>query len=198
MARGRPKKQGAREPNGRIQRVAEDQRALEQQHGNLTARCRLMGLPSTNANLRAMRAQMAGCNAGRAILVAVHDPDERTQLFAAVQHMRRVIAMHDASIGAPRRHAVCLRLLAPLDAMETSADAPAYDDRSEADRARAATSALMAMEGWLGWTDSGSASEARRVVIDDHEVRDTIGMLSALRCVSDGLRGNRMTYRRKR
>ena len=53
----------------------------------------------------------------------------------------------------------------------------------------------MRLEGWLGYADKPAASEAKRVVWDDQIVTDGPAMLSALRCVSDGLRGKRMVYR---
>lgn len=196
MRAGRKRKAGSREPSGRVQRVAEDLRALDVQSNTLAARCRAMGISPTASNLRRMRSQMAGCNAGRAIIAHVADPDEQSSLFAAVQHMRRVVAQHDAAIGAPRRHAVCLRLLVPIEAMTADADSPAPDMRSEAERSRAATSAMMRVEGWLGWTDAGAASEARRVCLEDDPVRSPLALLAALRCVADGLAGRRMIYRK--
>ena len=126
---------------------------------------------------------------------AVRGHESRLLLWDAIQHMRRVVTSYDAAIGAPRRHAVFLRLLAPAEAMEADAETPPKDERTDADKMRGATSALMAMEGWLGWTDKDGASQCRRSVIDDEPVRDIDGMLSALWCVSDGLRGKKMQYR---
>lgn len=192
---GRPRKTGKREANGRIVRDAEDLRALDQQAGNLIARCREMGLPVTVANLRAMRSQMAGCNAGRAILVHVQDGGERDRLFGAVTHLRQTVARHDAAIGAPRRHAKCLALLVPVDPMQASADSPAFDDRTPEEKARAATSAWMALHGWLDHTDKRAASEAKAVCLEDQAVRDPVGLLSALACVADGMAGRQMQWR---
>jgi len=109
--------------------------------------------------------------------------------------MRRVVTAYDAAIGAPRRHAVCLRLLVPIARMEATAETPPVDDRTPEDRDRQAVSALMQLEGWLGWTDNAAMGEAKRVVWDDVEVRDVTGLLVALRCVSDGMQGRRMVWR---
>ncbi|SEN51021.1 hypothetical protein SAMN04489859_1008111 [Paracoccus alcaliphilus] len=154
-----------------------------------------MGKEITPANIREMRAPWWGCTAGRVIGREIMDETTRKDLWSAIVHMRRVVTSHDAAIGAPRRHAVCLRLLAPMDAMEADAETPPADTRSDADKQRQATSALMRIEGWLGYTDKTAASEAKRVVLDDAICVDTAGLISALRCVSDGIKGKRMQYR---
>ncbi len=105
--------------------------------------------------------------------------------------MRRVQIAYDRAIGAPDRHAKCLRLLVPIDALSTDAETPPLDERTDEERQRAATSAMMRLEGWLGYTDKAARSEALRVVVDDAEVRDHAGLLSALLCVADGLSGMR-------
>lgn len=200
--RGRPRKIGAREPTGRLQRPSAAEmrrftleRELAEQAPVLSARCRQMGREETQDAMVAMRSQMAGCHAGQAILRHVDGAEDRSRLFAAVTHIRRVQARYDASIGAPRRHAVCLRLLVPLDATETSADAPAYDDRSEEERARSAVSAWMAVHGWLGFASRAAASQVWRSCVDDEPVRDVIGLLDGLRCVAEGLAGERIAVR---
>lgn len=164
----------------------------------LEARCRQLGLAPTRANVRDVRAPWWGCKAGAAMATAVQDDAGRAELWDAICHMRRVQVAFDRAIGAPSRHATCLRLLLPVERMEADADAPPADDRPEADRYRAAVSALMAVEGWLGWTDGASAGQAKRAVLDDDAVTDCAGMLSALRCVADGLNGRAMVYRGRR
>lgn len=160
----------------------------------LEARCRQMGEPVTRASLREARAPWRGCNAGRAMAEAVA-ADERAELWDAICHMRRVQLAHDLAIGAPRRHAQCLRLMLPVEALEADAAAPPPDTRSPEERLRSATQALMAVEGWLGWTDAAAAGECRRVVLDDVECRSPAALLRALRCVADGISGRRMVYR---
>lgn len=161
----------------------------------LQARCRHMGKEVTHENIRDMRAPWWGCYAGRLIAQEPMTEQDRLHLWDAIQHMRKVIAAYDAAIGAPRRHAACLRLLAPTDAMKADASSPATDDRTPEQIQRDATSSLMRLEGWLGYADKTAASEAKRVVWDDQIVTDGPAILSALRCVSDGLRGKRMVYR---
>ncbi len=181
-----------REPNGRGQRDAIDR---DPSIPALMVRCRIAAKDVNQDNLRDMRAPWNGCNAGQAI--ADLGKDERDYLWTAICHMRRVIVAFDNAIGAPSRHAKCANIIAPVDAMEADASSPPLDERTEAERQRHATSALMALEGWLGWCDKADAWQAKRVVWDDMRVTDKPGLLSALRSVSDGLRGQRMVYRAK-
>jgi hypothetical protein len=181
-----------RQPNGQRRRTVEDRDASVQA---LKVRCRLAGLPETAAGLREARAPWLGCRAGRAMAAAVTDHEERAQLWDAIQHLRRVQVAHDRAIGAPTRHARCLRLLVPVEAMSADAATPPVDERSDEERQRDATRALMRVEGWLGYTDKRARSEVLRVVVDDGEVRDVAGLLSALLCLSDGLKGRRMVWR---
>lgn len=160
----------------------------------LKARCRQIGVKADETGLREARAPWFGCNAGRA-MAALAPAADHPDLWTAICHMRKTMARYDAAIGAPRRHAVCLRLLAPQDVMEATADSPAPDDRPADERQNAAVKAWMAMHGWLGWADKRAASEAMRVVIDDERVTDADGLVLALRCVVDGIRGARMVYR---
>lgn len=102
------------------------------------------GIPADRAN-----SPMAGCWAGRVILNARLPAAEESDLWQAVQHIRRVKAAWWYSIGAPKPDAQCLRILAPTDALATSADAPAFDDRSEQERAIAADRENRALEAWV-------------------------------------------------
>ena len=180
-----------RERDGRKHRTRADRDAAIE---TLETRCKKMGKEITPENIRDMRAPWNGDDrAGNAI--ADLPEDERRHLWDAIQHMRCVITAYDAAIGAPRRHATCLRLLAQPDAMEADASSPAIDDRTPEQRQRDAVSALTRLEGWLGYTDSRAASEAKRVVWDDQIITDSHALLSALRCVSDGKRGRKLVYR---
>lgn len=180
----RPRQAGKRDRRGRLLPQSEDDLALAEQAGNLAARCRAMGLDPTPANLRMARSQMWGCNAGRA---CIGQPDA-AELYQAVQHVRRVIVRHDWAIGAPRRHAVCLRLLTPVDAMEARDDTT-HDDRSEEDRARSAVTAWTRLHGWL-W-EVTAAGEVMAVCVEDAAVKDKPRLLAGLRRVTEGIRGRK-------
>lgn len=181
-----------REPNGRTRRSMADR---DPSIDPLAVRCRHVGIQPDAAGLREACAPWFGCRAGRAMAAAVRDHDERSRLWDAIQHMRRVQVAMDRAIGAPSRHARCLRLLVPVEAMSADAETPPVDERSDEERLRDATRASMRVEGWLGYTDKPARSEALRVVVDDGEVRDVAGLLSALLCVSDGLRAREMVWR---
>jgi hypothetical protein len=182
-----------REKSGRTYRAREQRDpAIE----TLKTRCRHMGKPITNANLREVQAPWWGCYAGRVIGDTMLAEHERQDLWAAVTHMRKVITAYDAVIGAPRRHAVCLRLLAPASALEADASSPAPDDRDPETKQRRATAALMTLETWLGQGDKVAAGMAKRVVWDDQTCPDPVGLIEALRDVSHGLRGKKFPRRR--
>jgi hypothetical protein len=181
-----------RQANGQKARPAEERGADKVA---LKARCNQRGVPATAKNQRDSRSPWWGCNAGRAMANAVEDHSQRLKLWDAIQHMRRVITAYDASIGAPKRHATCLRLLVPLEALEATAETPPVDERTPEERGRDAVSGLMALEGWLGWTDKVAAGEAKRVVWDDEAVRDSEGLVLALQCVVDGVEGQTTIWR---
>ncbi len=181
-----------RQPNGKPYRAPEDKGADKVA---LKARCRQRGAEATSAQMRESRAPWWGCHAGAAMASAVPSDEDRRDLWDAIGHMRRVITAHDRAIGAPHRHAICLRLLLPPE--DTSADATTapLDTRTDAEKQAQAVAAYMQLEGWLSYTDKRAASEARRVVWDDAPARDPAALISALRCVSDGLKGKPMAWR---
>ena len=189
--KGRPFKAGKREPNGRIQRDFKAEREIDVQGDNLKARCVDMNIAPTNANLILMRNPMAGCNAGRALM----SNTDGANLFAAVTHFRRVIVAHDRAIDAPSRHPVCVGLLSPPEPFEVTAASAPLDLRTDEEKVRHADAALMLVEKWLGYTDKASASEAKRVCIEDSAIKDLDGLLRALRCICDGLDGKKPIYR---
>lgn len=213
--RGRPSKAGKREPNGRIQRDFKAEREFEAQENNLRARCSEIGWKPTPANLFAMRPPMAGCNAGRAIMLhtmneaamRAHFPDLdfaergkaalelRQDLFNAVTHMRRVQAVYERAIGAPSRYAKSLQILLPVDEMHADASTPPLDTRTDEERLRSATSAYMAIQGWLGYVDNAAASECKAVCLDDARVRDSAGLVLALLAIADGCAGRKLIWR---
>ena len=144
--------------------------------------------------MRELRAPWNGCNAGRAMASIVKADTSRQDLWTAIQHMRRVQAAYDRSIGAPNRHAQCLRLLAPVDAMEADATSPPLDTRSDEDRARQAVAAWRQVQGWLDHAKD-AAGMCKRVVIDDDTCRDASAMVRALHCVVDGIKGRKIVCR---
>lgn len=181
-----------KQPNGRTRRTVQDRDTTMEA---LKARCRQMGMATTDENLREARAPWYGCNAGRVIGQRVTNEAERAELWDAICVMRKITASYDAALGAPRRHATCLRLLAPVEEMSADASTPAKDDRTDEEKQRHAVSRWAMMQGWLGYTDAKARSEALRVVLDDAAVSDPLGLLMALRCVSEGLTGKRIAFR---
>lgn len=178
----------AREKSGRAYRPREHRDPATE---TLKTRCRHMGKPITNANLREMGQPWWGCYAGRVIGDAMLPEHERQDLWTAILHMRRVVTTYDAAIGAPSRHAVCLRLLAPVDAMHADAASPAPDDRDPATKQRHAVAAWTKLENWLGQGDKISAGMTKRVVLDDVLCADPAGLIESLRDVSHGLKGRK-------
>lgn len=162
----------------------------------IQARCRQNGKdPENGKDRRDMKAPWNGCHAGQAMACQVVDHSERLELWDSIQHIRRTWAQFDAAIGAPQRHARCLRLLLPTEAIETDADASPPDNRTDDEKYRQAISAKMAIEGWLGYVESHAASICKRVVIDDAICRDRSTLVRALRCVADGIKGRKVVYR---
>ena len=141
------------------------------------------------------KSDMAGCEVGIALLLDNLAGCERADLWGAVKHMRRVWAAYDRALGAPNRHPVCLRILAPAERMEASASDPAPDDRPENERYRSAVSAWMAVQGWLGYCDSRARSACIAAVVDDASVSDWAGVKLALACVADGMAGRKVMWR---
>lgn len=165
---------------GRPRKTQEDARLQM-----LRARCAIMGWPTTADTVREVAAPWYGCNAGRAVATHASRADHPA-LWDAIVWMRRAVAAYDAAIGAPRRHAVCLSLLAPPETTEASADSPPPDLRSDTERHNQAVAAWMRLHGIMGSHDAATASMALRCVIDDEPARDPAGLLKVLRGVMDG------------
>lgn len=161
----------------------------------ITARLRICGQPDSPEARRAASAPENGCAVGRAIVA--HAQDDRSDLWQAVCHMRRVWVAYDRAIGAPSRHAECLRILAPTEALTADAASPAPDMRPQDERDRAAISAWMALQGWLDHTDRAARSAAIRAVVDepDEALHNWPGIKRALQCVVDGIKGRRVLWR---
>lgn len=159
----------------------------------LQARCRVLGIPDSPEARKALSAPLWGCGVGVRIATADLHPDEVADLWRAVQHIRSTWAAYNRAIGAPNRHAQCLRILAPVDAI-TSSDAKT-DDRSPDERDRDAISAYMRLQGWLDYVSREDRSATLASVVDDQPVRNWPGIKRALMCVSEGLKGQRVTVR---
>ena len=186
-----PAQQPARYPNGKIK--PEDARKTA-----LQARIRVFGGDDTPEGQKAASDPLWGCSVGRLILC---EPEHlRGNLWDAAQHARKTQAAYDRAIGAPSRHAQCLRILAPVDAMQADAASPAPDDRSVEERVRDATRAQMQVEGWISYADGRAVSAFKRHVIDDIDgpIRDWEGVKNCLMCISEGLSGNKLTVRIRR
>ncbi|WP_172332835.1 hypothetical protein [Mangrovicoccus sp. HB161399] len=183
-----------REKDGHFHRATED-RLPDAERETIKTRCRHAGKEITMTNIREMRAPWHGCVAGRAMAAHSRSEQEKQDLWSAICHMRRTQAAFDRAIGAPNRHPKCMKVEFLPSELSADADTPPVDERSDEERVQDATSAMMQVEGWLGHTDSRAACEGKRVVIQDEPVRDWVGLMSALRCVSDGLCGRRMHYR---
>lgn len=161
----------------------------------LKTRQRLFASHDGPRDERAFLDPLWGDSVGRLILTGPEH--QRADLWNAAQHARKTQAAYDRAIGAPSRHAQCLRILAPVDAMQADAASPAPDDRSLEDRVRDATRAQMQVEGWIGHTDARAISAYRQAVINDPDgpVRDWPGVLACLQCIAEGLRGDQVRAR---
>lgn len=144
--------------------------------------------------LRDLRAPWYGCEAGLAMITVVKGEGDRQYLWSAICHMRRAQAAYDAAIGAPRRHAECLRLLLPLEEMHTDASSPPIDTRTEVEKRNEAVSVWIRIQGWLA-NAKDVAGHCKAVVIDDAPCKDPAGMVHALYCVVDGMKGRKMVTR---
>lgn len=161
----------------------------------LQARTRVFGAPATQDAKKASGDPLWGCSVGRMLLA---EPDtHRADLWNAAQHARKTQLAYDRAIGAPSRHAQCLRILLPLAAMEADASSPAPDFRTEEDRNRQAVSAQMRLEGWIGHTDNRAVSAFKQSVINDPDgpIRDWHGVINCLWSIVEGLAGQKVQAR---
>jgi hypothetical protein len=177
--RGRPRKDGPRVPgSNRLSRVAHETRE-EAQRAAAQARCRLMGWPDTPENRKRALADHMGCTAGRAI----DGHPDRADLWAAIKLVAATYARYWRAIGAPPPYAKAARLTYLPDILGSDGvEASRWDDRSEEERVRAATAAMMRVEQALGMV--GAAAEVKGVVLADEPVRDFARFVAGLRRVS--------------
>lgn len=175
---------------GRPRKLAEDARQTA-----LQARMRVYAGKDGPKDERASGEPLWGCSVGRLIL---SEPEHhRPDLWNAAQHAVKTQLAYDRAIGAPNRHATCLRILSPVTAFEADATSPAPDFRTAEERERQAVSAWMQVEGWIGHTDARAVSAFKQAVINDPDgpVRDWHGVLSCLWCIAEGLKGETVKAR---
>ena len=194
---GRKKLPGKRHPGGKLVQPTQSERAEDAQRPMLEARCRQRKIAPTRENLDKMKAQRNGCKAGQAIDRANISDNAKDDLFGAVLHIRKTCVEFDRAIGAPNRHAKVAAILAPPDRNEADAASPPRDERSDEERQRQATSAMMAVEGWLGHADNASMHAVKLHCLDepDLDVRDVEGLLLGLHCILDGIAGRKIAVR---
>lgn len=159
----------------------------------LEARARQAGISRDEA-----RNQMLGCAVGRMLITG--RTNDRDELWEAVQHMRKVMLAYDRAIGSPKRHAQCLRIMTPPERFEADAASPAPDMRTEEERDKAAASAWVTLKGWLSFTDYAAREACKRAVVDepDQPITDWPGVILALRCVADGMKGRNVVVRERK
>lgn len=142
--------------------------------------------------LDAAKSPWFGCPAGRAIAtvpslsLALKDVPDVPTLWEAVQRVRNVYTRYLAAIGAPNPNPAGMNMeLMPeefgSDGVEVDAG---WDDRTEEERVKAATSAMMHMEGVLGRAGEGVLAEVKAVVLRDQAVRRIDRLIVGLAAVA--------------
>lgn len=190
VRQNRPKAEVPRYPSGARKPEPANDVAIE------SRMCR-MGLRDTPENRAIARDPMQGCAVGRAIIAAKLPQQESNALWQAVGHARKAYVTFDRAIGAPNRHAQCLRILQPVDAMQADAASPETDTRSAEERYRQSVSCQMRVVQWIGHCDNPAQQAFLRAVIDepDMEAKDWPGILACLRCICEGLDGKPVKIR---
>lgn len=188
---GRPRKQGSRQPNGQLARPRREEREAAQRAA-IVARCAAMGwlplpdggmTPTADMAKRAAEPHM-GCHAGRAI----DGHKDRPRLWEAIKRVRAVYAAWWRAIGAPPPYPKGMNMaVLPDDWGSDGVEVHRHDTRTEEERVRGATNAMMHLEGVLGCAGEGVASEVKRVVLaTDEPVRSPERLIKGLAAVVDG------------
>lgn len=177
-----PRKQG----NGRTYRSPA---ARDPQAEMLKARCRRWGKPTSH--WREMRDPWWGCEAGGAMALAVANLAERKLLWDAINWTRSTMTAFDAAMGAPRRHAQCLKLLLPVEEMSADSTTPQPDDRTDEERQDDAVARYQLLGELSGRAGPAAQDEALRVIVDDAKPRDVAAMVVVLSHISVWLQGKR-------
>lgn len=170
-------------------RMAEIRHEADADIPALMARCRHQGKAASEDSMADAKRPWHGCEAGKAMARHVDDDATRSRLWDAIQHMRRVFSAYDTAMGAPSRHAQCLRVMTPPDAMATNAAAPPLDLRDEVTKYRDAINGLITLDGWLQSCPHGH--EAKGVVVDDRPCRNPLGLIDTLHEVSRRITGTK-------
>lgn len=151
----------------------------------MRARCRRAGVEATEAAIRDARALWMGCEAGRVMCEMVKHHDERSRLWDAMQRIRCVYAAYDRAMGAPVRHAQSLRVMLPVDEMQTNADAPAPDLRDDQQRYDDALRAWSSLQSGMGRYGRYAALVTERCVVDNQPCSQPEAMMLVLRHLSE-------------
>ncbi|MCB5411795.1 hypothetical protein [Pseudogemmobacter faecipullorum] len=176
----RPAKRG----KARMREIRVEQ---DPQKAMLKARARRWGKPE--GQWREMRDPWWGCEAGGAMASVIPSHKDRQEYWEAIQHVRAAIIAFDRAIGAPNRHAQCLRLLLPLEELSADSTTPPADRRSDEEKQDQAVLGMQVIEERIGRSGPGPMAEVMRVVVDDHRARDPAAMVLALGHVVDLRRG---------
>lgn len=183
------RKRGKRQPNGRLSqsKASVASRAAESAEDVLavakTARLRALAAIDRQATETFSALDpMAGLPIGRVIMFLA-PREEWAALWQAAQQVVRVVRNYDAAMLCSR-HPKGGRILAPSEALATSADAPPWDDRSDEERyaaavrARDSLKAALDSAGYLGF-----AATVEAVLQTEGTIARPRAALAALRCI---------------
>lgn len=165
---------------------------MVEMHGNpvvdeslpaLRSRCIRAGVEPTKAAMRDARDLWMGCEAGTVMCRMVEDHGERSRLWDAIQRIRRVYASHDRAMGGPLRHAQSMRVMLPVDEMQTDASAPPPDLRDDQQRHDDAIRAWDRLQAGMGRYGRYAALITERCVVDNQPCSQPEAMMLVLRNV---------------
>ena len=169
-----------------------DPKRRDKAHAKATRAAEQAYRAAYNQAFETARAPWNGCNAGRAIgqvpalKAAIADAPDVTKLWESVMRVRSVYARYWSAIGAPPPQAATLNLMVPhepfgSDGVEVDT---AYDCRTDEERVKDATTAMMHMEWILGCAGEGVAGEVKHVVLHDEPVRHLVRLIVGLVAVA--------------
>lgn len=159
--------------------------SLDESLPALRSRCQRAGIVPTEAAMREARNLWMGCEAGRIMCQAVKAHDERSRLWDAMQRIRRVYAAYDRAMGAPLRHAQSLRVMLPVDEMQTDASAPAPDLRDDQQHHDDAMRAWARLQQEMGRYGRYAALVTERCVVDNQPCNQPEAMMLVVRNVAE-------------
>lgn len=161
----------------------------------LTARVRQAGQTMGKAAMAEAAKPWMGCEAGKAMAAHVPVAGDRETLWQAIQFMRRTFAAYSRAVGAPNRHAQCLRIMLPAEEFTADPEAASHDDRSDEEKQASAVKARATLTGWLEGVEVRARMVAISVVVDEMPCRDADALVRALWCVADGCAGRQVADR---